>query len=264
MSPAPDELLVHVDDECLGPDAVAGRLRRVEARGNYVVSFSYDAGFLPRARKPILDPTLGLYDGDQYPPAGPLFGMFADAAPDRWGRYLLQRRETQLARKEQRRGRQLDDWDYLVGVSDDLRMGALRLQVLGAQQFVSSHPVSVPPVARLRALESLSVRAERGDELSDDEASTEFRLLIEPGASLGGARPKANVRGPDNALWIAKFASYNDDYDKGACEYILTKLGALAGVATPPIQQERLGRFTTFMSNRFDRTPSGRRHLPLR
>jgi serine/threonine-protein kinase HipA len=207
----------------------------------------------------VLDPSLGLYQGEQYISDG-LFGIFTDIAPDRWGRTLLQRREAASARRERRRPRTLDDWDFLLGVSDELRMGALRLADPSNGQFISSDEATVPPTARLHQLQYYAQKAERGEQLTPKEEDEETALLVAPGSSLGGTRPKANFRADDGTLWIAKFPSRNDSWDVGAWEFVLNRMAREAGITVPESGLLELAEgHRTFTAQRFDRTSAGRR-----
>lgn len=260
MSDGRTEVVVHVDASDLGPDRPVGLLRHARKGTIIDLSFAYDAAWLMFAGAFDLDPALSRYDGDQRTRHGGLHGIFADTAPDRWGRLLLERREAQTARREGRRARTLDEWDFLLGVSDELRMGALRLAPPDNGQFLEHGPRTVPPLARLRELQHYAERAERGDELGDRDAEDEVALLIAPGSSLGGARPKANFRGDDGALWIAKFPSREDRRDMGAWEYVLNRLAATAGIAVPATQLLELrSGYRTFCGRRFDRVRNDRR-----
>jgi serine/threonine-protein kinase HipA len=206
-----------------------------------------------------LDPSLGLYEGEQYSSDG-LFGIFTDIAPDRWGRTLLQRRETATARRERRRPRTLDDWDFLLGVSDEARMGALRLVDPSNGQFIGNDKATVPPTARLRQLQYYAQRAERGEQLTPKEEDEEIALLVVPGSSLGGARPKASFRADDGRLWMAKFPSRDDAWDVGAWELVLNRMAAEARVAVPESGLLELSEgHHTFTAQRFDRTSASRR-----
>jgi serine/threonine-protein kinase HipA len=223
------------------------------------VSFTFAASWLRLRQRLALDPSLGLYEGEQYVPDG-LFGIFTDIAPDRWGRTLLQRREAAAARSERRRPRTLDDWDFLLGVSDELRMGALRLADPSSGQFIDSDKATVPPMARLHQLQYYAQKAERGEQLTPQEEDEELALLVAPGSSLGGARPKANFRVDDGALWIAKFPSRNDSWDVGAWELVMNRLARNAGISVPECGLLKLAEgHRTFTARRFDRTSAGRR-----
>lgn len=259
MRLAREELVVHLDAPELGPSRPVGVLRRARAGATTDVAFQYDSAWLGSADRIDIDPAFGLWEGEQRPPGGGLAGAFADTAPDRWGRTLLERREARAARREGRSVRILDDWDFLVGVSDDLRMGALRLaRPDGA--FVAEGRTAVPPMARLRSLQYHAEQVERGAEVADQEADDEITLLIAPGSSLGGARPKANFRNTDDELWIAKFPSREDRRDVGAWEYLLNVLAGDAGVTVPPTALlELTGPYRTFCADRFDRDGAARR-----
>jgi serine/threonine-protein kinase HipA len=259
VSESRDEIAVHLDAADFGPVFEIGRLRRARRGATAVVSFSFTADWLRLPHRLALDPSLGLYEGEQYA-ADALFGIFTDVAPDRWGQTLLQRREAATARREGRRPRTLDDWDFLLGVSDELRMGALRLADPSTRQFISSHETTVPPTARLHRLQYYAQRAERGERLTPQEEDEETTLLVAPGSSLGGARPKANFRAGDGALWIAKFPSRNDAWDVGAWEFALHQLAGAAGISVPRTDLLELADgHRTFTARRFDRTPGGRR-----
>lgn len=259
MASERDRVAVHLDAEELGPRRLAGRLSRERARGRSVVSFAYDRSWVSAPDAFPIDPALPLYEGDQYAPALP--GVFSDAAPDRWGRDLLERREARAARREDREPRRLDEWDLLVAVDDRTRMGALRLSRAEGTEgpFVGDDPLPVPPFARLRELEQLARRAESaaGGESSEEERW--LAMLVAPGSSLGGARPKANYLDGDS-LWIAKFPSREDRHDVGAWEYVLARLASSAGIEMPETRLLSLGsRYRTFCARRFDRSGTGRR-----
>jgi serine/threonine-protein kinase HipA len=234
-----------------------GGLARERAGGKSVISFAYEPDWAAASTSFPVDPSLPLFEGEQFPPALP--GVFADAAPDRWGRALLERREAHLARQEGRRRRQLDDWDFLVGVDDRTRMGALRLAPAAGGAFLADEPLTVPPLARLRDLEHWAREAEHGlsQELSDEERW--LAMLVAPGSSLGGARPKASYL-DEGSLWIAKFPSRDDRHDVGAWEYVVSRLAAAAGIEVPELRLLSLGStYRTFCARRFDRVGDRRR-----
>jgi serine/threonine-protein kinase HipA len=257
VSETREEVVAHLDDASSG-NAVVGRLRRLRRGAKSVLSFAFDPDWLRGDHRLVLDPLLVAQEGEQY--SNELFGIFADTAPDRWGRTLLMRREAAIARREGRRPRILDDWDFLVGVSDELRMGAVRLADPSDGHFVSSEAVGIPPMARLRQLQHYAQRAERGERLSLKEEDQEIALLVAPGSSLGGARPKANFRGDDGALWIAKFPSRNDDWDVGGWEFVLNRLAEAARISVPGSGLLELTKgHRTFTARRFDRISDRRR-----
>ncbi len=259
MSAERARVLVHLDAAELGSPRVVGRLSRERAGSKSVISFAYEPGWVAAADAFPVDPSLPLYEGDQYPSTLP--GAFADAAPDRWGRTLLERREAQLARRERRSQHQLDDWDFLVGVNDLVRTGALRFSRPDDGVFVDDAPLAVPPLARLRELEELAREVEDGAPAPGGEEERWIAMLLAPGSSLGGARPKANFRDRSDELWIAKFPSREDRFDVGAWEYVVWRLAGAAGIVVPEAKLLRLGSaYSTFCARRFDRD-RGRRRL---
>jgi serine/threonine-protein kinase HipA len=258
MNGARDRVLVHLDAAELWPDRCVGVLNRERGSGQSVTSFSYEPAWLAAAEAFPLDPQLLLYEGEQYPPGLP--GIFADASPDRWGRTLLERREVLKARREERAPRQLDEWDFLIGVGDETRMGALRIARPSDGAFLDDQPLAVPPVARLRELEHWASEAERGLPVAAGEEEQWIAMLVAPGSSLGGARPKANYREEDDSLWIAKFPSREDRHDLGAWEHVAARLAARAGIDVPESTLRRLGSpYRTYCARRFDRRAGDRR-----
>ena len=257
---ARDEALVHLDTDDRGPRLV-GRLRRAGSGQRADLSFEYAPEWLRAADAFTLEPSLDLIQGEQRRSSG-LHGIFSDAAPDRWGRRLLERREAQLARSEGRAARALDEWDFLVGVSDATRMGALRFARTEGGPFVDDQRLAVPPKASLRTLEGIAARLERGDRASDEEVTRWLEQLLAPGASLGGTRPKASFESEDGVMWLAKFASPNDRRDVGAWEYVQTRLAARARITVPETEILTLGEgYRTFAARRFDREGAHRTHF---
>lgn len=258
MADERDRVTVHLDAEEIGPLSEVGALVRERAGGRSVISFSYDPGWVTAAASFALDPSLPLYEGEQFPAALP--GIFADAAPDRWGRTLLERREALTARREDRRPRRFDEWDFLVGVNDQTRLGALRFARVADGAFVADEPLSIPPSTRLRDLEHWARELEQGLPVELSEEDRWIAALVAPGSSLGGARPKASFRDDDGSLWIAKFPSREDRHDVGGWEYVLSRLAANAGIEVPETRALRLASpFHTFCARRFDRRGDGRR-----
>ena len=250
---------VHVDDASLGLASRVGTLYRHETRTDLPASFAYDLAWLRSAHRFVLDPRLGLWEGEQHPPADvPAFGVFMDSAPDRWGRLLMERREAVVARREARPVRQLQEVDFLLGVNDETRTGALRF-CTPEGTFLANAPMAAPPVTHLRELASIAWRIEEpGIELLP-EYERWLAMLLAPGTSLGGARPKANFRPGDGSLWIAKFPAREDRYDVERWEYVLHCLAAAAGIDVPPATLEPLGEYGTFCVQRFDRHAGDRR-----
>jgi serine/threonine-protein kinase HipA len=252
---------VVLDVEHLGQQRM-GTLHRQRARGTEVYSFEFDPEWLARGDTLALDPDLLPVAGRAYPPANRTqFGIFMDSAPDRWGRTLMQRREAMLASKEKRPPRALTEWDYLLGVHDHSRLGALRFRADAHSAFLDNSPVNAaPPLASLRELQG-AARALEEDRANDDAHLREvLDQLLAPGSSLGGSRPKASVVDEHGYLCVAKFPSKQDEWDVGAWEALAHRLATKAGIRVPSI---RTLRFTpdghTFISRRFDRTARGGR-----
>lgn len=258
---SPQRLIeVWADWQGLPEPTFLGQLFATPSRGKEIFSFEYDKAWLGSAHRVQLDPTLALYGGPQYPSSGQTnFGVFLDSCPDRWGRLLMLRREAQIAREEDREERRLLESDYLLGVHDRHRMGALRFCVDGRFQDDNDELAS-PPWTSLRELEQASLELERDDAALDANYGRWLRMLIAPGGSLGGARPKASVLDDEGHLWIAKFPSRRDDVDIGRWESLVNELATRAGLSVPKTQLRRLGSTShTFLSRRFDRTAEGRR-----
>ncbi len=186
MSDGRDRVAVYLDAVDHQPIHRVGVLARERSRSTSVIAFAYDSAWLAMRDAFEIDPRLRLHEGDQHVAALP--GVFGDAAPDRWGRMLMERREALIARRESRRPRRLDDWDFLVGVQDTSRMGALRLQRDGA--FVADEPLSIPPSTELRTLEHWARQLEVGLPESQTDNDRWVAMLLAPGSSSGGRGPR--------------------------------------------------------------------------
>lgn len=231
-------------------------------KGKEVISFEYDEEWLTKAdRSFVFDPDLSLFRGRQYTPLDKsMFGMFADSCPDRWGRLLMKRREAILAKKEDRKPRRLAEIDFLLGVYDKTRMGALRFSESENGPFVSDNKeLAAPPWTTLRRLESASLAFEQNDDGMEEKW---INQLIVPGSSLGGARPKASVTAPDESLWIAKFPSKQDDVNVGTWEMVVHEMAALCGLNVTDAKLENFSKTgSTFLTRRFDREGEQRIHF---
>ena len=229
-------------------------------RGN--VRFNYDDVWLSHPQRFDIDPDLSLDNSVFHPnPAQGNFGSFLDSSPDRWGQTLMKRREAMQAKDEGRQARTLYGWDYLIGVQDQTRQGALRFKHPGADGFLASHQLSAPPVTQLAELENIA--RQLSDKNIDDLDSLRkwLRVLVAPGASLGGARPKANFTQEDGSLWISKFPAKDDDRDIGAWEMLAYQLAIRANIQMPPARLLKLGSdYRTFAVKRFDRVNGQRIH----
>lgn len=241
--------------------ALVGRLTIAHTKGHQVTSFEYDKDWLKQGIAQNLDPDLLFYSGPQYLGEDkPNFGLFADSSPDRWGRTLMDRREAITARQEGRKPRKLFEEDYLLGVYDAHRMGGLRFKTGGSDDFQhANRSMAAPPWTSLRELEQASLALEN-DLLKDTETLKWINLLIAPGASLGGARPKASVTDKDGHPWIAKFPSINDTHDVAAWEMVAADLAAQCDInmASADLKQFN-SKYHTFLSKRFDRSTAGGR-----
>ncbi len=242
-----------------------GVLHAVPARGKEIFAFEYDSAWIVHPQRVNLDPSLVLHQGRQFGPGEQGgFRAFLDSSPDRWGRLLMKRREEQLARIAGRAPRQLLDSDYLLGVYDGHRQGGLRFRLDPIGPFLDdSAEFSSPPWTSLRELLQASLQLERPDAERNRDYAKWLRMLIAPGASLGGARPKANVIDDRGRLWIAKFPSAQDTRDVGAWEQVAHVLALRAGIDVPEAEVRAFaGRHRTFLTRRFDRTAAGqRRHF---
>jgi serine/threonine-protein kinase HipA len=267
--PPPDALEVWLDDVTVGPIAHLGRLYREGAKA---VRFEYDTEWLKRPNAFELDPELKLGAGSFYPKDSN-FGVFLDSCPDRWGQVLMKRRELVEAKEEGRTKRELTYWNFFLGVQDLTRMGALRFSPLqtGAKgkpvpspvfpedDCLANEALSAPPVTRLAELQQVALELTRRKQDDLDLLKQWLRVLMAPGASLGGARPKANLS-EQGVLWIAKFPAADDDYDWALREMLLHEMAVNYRLSTAPARVVQVGRgYHTFLTQRFDRVGGRRR-----
>lgn len=240
----------------LGSDAVlAGRLFSHRRRNRESASFAYDPTYLARPGAYPLDPVLRLDQGAQQTPVGlAMFRAFADTAPDRWGRTLVTRAEGRRAAAAGAAPRSLGEIDYLLGVRDDLRQGALRFRDPRTGTFLASDDFGVPTLLDLPQL----LRAAENLEM-DDESDAELGELLRVGSSLGGARPKAHVTDAHGRIAIAKFPSArNDTWNVMAWEKVSLDLAGTARINVPESRLLRIDGRTVLIVDRFDRE-NGRR-----
>lgn len=261
MSVQTEAVQVELHAPELGGETTVGTLFHRRSRSSALLSFAYDNAWVREPQAFMLDPRLALYGGEQFPaPGQAAFGIFMDSAPDRWGRVLLDRREALQAREEQRNPRTLNDWDYLLGVQDECRMGALRFRRDATSDYLAHGALPAPPVADLPELEAVSLALEQDHPEELPAYRQWLSMLIAPGTSLGGARPKANFREDDGSLWIAKFPSREDRRDVGVWEHLLYGMAKDCGINTAPSVLRRFGaRHHTFCVQRFDRDEGKRR-----
>lgn len=256
---------VYADWKPMEVPYLIGKLFSQRVRGKEIFSFEYNETWLNTSQaKLYLDPNLGLYKGKQYLPEGKNnFGIFLDSAPDRWGRLLMRRREAWQAKLDGREESTLFESDYLLGVFDGHRMGGLRFKLEQDGAFLNNHKkMATPPWTSLRELEYASLQLEKEDAINDPEYTKWLSMLIDPGSSLGGARPKASVLDEKGNLWIAKFPSSKDDKNTGAWEMVLHELAKVCGIHVPDARLLQFsGKHHTFLSKRFDRIQDKRIHF---
>jgi len=239
-----------------------GMLHSDRLKGKEIFSFEYNDDWLQNGPAQLLDPNLQLYSGLHYLNEDQAnFGIFLDSSPDRWGRILMRRREAALARINEREELNLFETDYLLGVYDSHRMGALRFKLDEDGPFLNDNRnLPSPPWTSLRELEQISLRLEDDDVIKDPEYLKWLSMLIAPGASLGGARPKASIVDNDGGLWIAKFPSRNDQGDIGGWEIVTYELAQMAGITMAESRAQKFSSdYYTFLTKRFDRSNDGQR-----
>lgn len=244
------------------PTVQIGILHVDTVRGKEVFSFSCTDEWLKSGEFRTLDPDLGQFSGPQYlRDDKPNFGLFLDSSPDRWGRTLIKRREAIMARAENRAPRKLFESDYLLGVFDGNRMGALRFKLNPAGNYLDDNrELATPPYTSIRELEHASLQLEQATDTQTAEYKKWNQMLFAPGSSLGGARPKANIVTQDGSLWIAKFPSRNDTKDVGAWEKVVHTIAQSCGVHVPQAEAHTFStKAHTFLCRRFDRTADGNR-----
>jgi serine/threonine-protein kinase HipA len=236
---------VHIDLK--GRTRQIGLARSNRVRGAETVLFEYAPTWLNDPERFPLEPALTLTRGTFAPRAGlATFGSIGDSAPDTWGRRLMQRAERRLAERERRNVRTLLESDYLLGVADETRLGALRFRREG--MFQAPIRSGVPALTELGRLLQITERI-----LRDEETDEDLRLIFAPGSSLGGARPKASVIDQHGNLSIAKFPSETDEYSMETWEVVALRLAARAGIATPLHELLRIAGKAVLLSRRFDR-----------
>jgi serine/threonine-protein kinase HipA len=256
---ASKKIYVYADWHGLGGPQLMGVLLADRVRGNEVFSFEYDKSWLDSGERYFLDPDLMHYSGPQYTAEKKVnFGIFLDSSPDRWGRVLMRRREALMARINEKPQKNLMPSDYLLGVYDEHRMGALRFKENRDGPFVNDNrEMAAPPRPSVRELEYASKKLEEDKSVDDPEYLKWLNLLTAPGSSLGGARPKASVVDKHNQLWIAKFPSIHDDIDTGGWEKVVHELAVRSGIKmSESMIQKFSGNQYTFLTKRFDRTPN--------
>ncbi|MFO7755311.1 MAG: HipA domain-containing protein [Bacteroidales bacterium] len=257
------KIYVYADRQETGATVLIGFLYSERLRGKEVFSFEYTGEWLKSDNAFLFDPDLQLYSGLHYlrDEKKVNFGIFLDSSPDRWGRLLMRRREAALARIEKRPENTLFETDYLLGVHDGHRMGALRFKIDNNGPFLNNNNIfASPPWSSLKELEQISLKLEEHDVVDDHEYFKWLSMLMAPGSSLGGTRPKASIVDQNSNLWLAKFPSLSDNTNAGGWEMVTYELAVGAGIK---MAESRVQKFSsdhyTFLTKRFDRAGKNRR-----
>ena len=256
------KLFVYADFDWLKEAELVGELGYESLRGSDSYSFKFADSWIKKYNAIALSDDLNNYPGIQYTqPEKDIFGCFADALPDRWGRTLFLRREQILAQEENRPVRRLSSFDFLTGIDDHSRMGGFRFKETPDGEFINTdNTLRVPPLTDLRELIAASKEIERSEGTNIIPEKKWITQLVQPGSSLGGARPKANVIDENHNIFMAKFPSLNDDYDVGIWEHFCHLLAKNAGINAAETKVITTNdKHHTLLSRRFDRTYAGRR-----
>lgn len=256
------KLYVYADFDWLKEVELIGELGYESLRGADSYSFTFDNEWLRLHSDLFLSDDLNNYPGQQYiQPDKDIFGCFSDALPDRWGRTLLLRREQIAAAEEKRPVRRLSSFDFLTGIDDFSRMGGFRFKEDLDGEFINvSESLKIPPLTDIRELIAASAEMEKCEENNMLPDRKWIAQLVQPGTSLGGARPKANVIDADKTLYVAKFPSRKDDYDVGLWEHFSHLLAKKAGINSAKTKVLATGeKYHTLLSQRFDRASNGKR-----
>ncbi|SFZ89515.1 serine/threonine-protein kinase HipA [Flaviramulus basaltis] len=255
------EIFVYAHWKGMEAPQLVGSLSALYAKGKKAFSFEYDKDWINSKEQLLLDPDLQFYTGPQYPNNKENFGIFLDSMPDTWGRTLMKRRAAQEAKEKNEKAKTLYEIDYLLGVYDESRMGALRFKIDRNGPFLdNNNQTPTPPWSSVRELQDAARNFENDE--GADGVKKWLTVLMAPGSSLGGARPKANILDENKDLWIAKFPSKNDTIDKAAWEYVAYQLAIKAGIHMAPSKIEKIaGNFNTFFTKRFDRDNGERVHF---
>jgi serine/threonine-protein kinase HipA len=256
------KMWVYADFDWLREVELIGELSFEYLRSTATYGFQYSKEWLKKHSDILLSDDINNYPGMQYTQQGKdIFGCFSDALPDRWGRMLLNRREQILALEEKRPMRKLSSFEQLIGIDDFSRMGGFRFKTDPNGDFINQNSwLQIPPFTSLRELLHASEEIERSEEKNELPDKKWIIQLVQPGSSLGGARPKASIIDENKKLYIAKFPSRKDDYDVGLWEHFSHLLARKAGTNVASTQLiSCVGKYSTLLSERFDRTKDGKR-----
>ena len=255
-------ITVYADFDFLSTPQEIGILGYEHVRGKGHFVFEYSRQWLKQYGGILLSGDLMNVPSLQHPRGNDnVFGFVKDSFPDRWGRLLLDRRERLTAQSEGRPTRMLTNYDYLIGIEDFTRMGGIRYKEEDSDGYINaSDKYLVPPIESLRALCDACHEIELAEERNELPEQRWLDQLIDPGTSLGGARPKANVVDTDGTLYVAKFPSKKDLENTELIEHFSHHLAAKAGIHVAKTRTIRISKDRDLLlSERFDRTKDGRR-----
>lgn len=246
---------IHVSVDLDGEIHQVGLLWTRSNKRQEGASFQYETSWLSNKEKFALEPALKLMEGVFHTDIDKnMFGAIGDSAPDRWGRVLMRRAAAHLARRADLAPRTLTELDYLLGVYDEARQGALRFSEQAGGPFLQdNHSDAIPPFIELPKLLAASERL-----LIEEETEEDIQLLLAPGSSLGGACPKASVRDMNGELSIAKFPRPDDEYSTEVWEALCLLLAERAGLEVPKWRLVKIGNKSVLIIKRFDRNANQR------
>ncbi len=255
------DILVYADWLGLASPKLMGTLIVQETKGKISFGFAYDTNWLKSEKAISLDPDIEWYPGIQYPRQKDVFGVFADSMPDTWGRTLMRKRAVYRSKSDGKSHRNLNELDFLLGVNDETRMGALRFKLEQDGPFLDDDKrMPTPPWASIKELQRSAQLLE--SDKDNKEVRKWLAMLVAPGSSMGGSRPKANIQDTDGQLWMAKFPSKNDEIDRALWEYLAYKLALSSKIKMSECRIEKVhGSYHTFFTKRFDRQFNKRIHF---
>jgi len=255
------DIYVYAHWKPMSDPKIIGILSAHFGKGKKAFSFEYDNEWLKSNQQQLLDPDIQFYSGPQYPNNKENFGVFLDSMPDTWGKTLMKRRATQEAKEKNEKALTLYEIDFLLGVYDESRMGALRFKTNLEGPFLDTNDrTPTPPWSSIEELQEAAKNLENNE--NTDNTRKWLAILMASGSSLGGARPKANIIDKQKNLWIAKFPSKNDTIDKAAWEFLAYQLAIDSGINMALSKIEKItGDFNTFFTKRFDRCNGERIHF---
>lgn len=234
-----------------------GRLWLRASSGIESASFEYSDSWLKSPQAFVMDPSTPLTRGGFHTEKGrKIFAFLSDCMPDRWGRTILLRQERRRAMKAGETPRALLEADFLLGVNDIVRQGSLQFSMPGGSPSSFLGGQNVPSLQALGRLLAASTRLQK-----DMESDEDLQLLLDPGSSLGGARPKAAVLDTQGLLWIAKFPSPQDVWDVPLWEYVSLSLAKESGLRVPAFRLEKVDKKNVLLVERFDR--AGTERIPF-